>query len=261
MLRTTARRAAPLTALLALILAACQGQTVALLDDPNDILAAAASNAAAATSVRAELAVEGSIAADPFGGGVGAPLDLRDTRLTADLDLRTSHGRVAFSAPGFMGINGEAIMTAEGSYLKTSMTGAKYQFTPNDGMLPAAENPLKGLVDFIARRDLGPVKGADVPCAGGTCYTLTIQLTAEELAALGGGLAPGDLVGLPLPELANASVDLIIHVEHATARLSDINAKAALGPLGELTVTATFSHWNEGFQIRVPPPELVERFG
>jgi hypothetical protein len=260
MRRSTARRAAPLTALLALVLAACQGQPVALLEDPNDILAAAATNAAAATSLRAELAVEGNIAADPFGGGGGAPLDLRDTKLTADLDLRTSNGRVAFSAPGFMGMNGEAIITAEGTYFKTSMTGPKYQFSPNDGMVPAPENPLKGLVDFIARRDLGPVKGADVPCAGGTCYTVTIQLTAEELAALSGGMGPGELAGLPLPDLANATVDLIIHVEQATARLSDINAKAALGALGDISVTATFSHWNEGFQIRVPPPELVDRF-
>jgi hypothetical protein len=262
MRRSTARRAALLTALVALVLAACQGQSVALLEDPNDILAAAATNAAAATSVRAEVAVEGSIAADPFGAGSGGvPLDLRDTKLTADLDLRTSNGRVAFSTPGFMGMNGDAIITAEGTYFKTSMTGPKYQFAPNDGMVPAPENPLKGLVDFIARRDLGPVKGADVPCAGGTCYTLAIQLTAEELAALGGGMGPGELAGLPLPDLANATVDLVVHVEHATARLSNINAKAALGALGDITVTATFTHWNEGFQIRVPPPELVERFG
>ena len=260
MRRPTARRLASLTAFLALVLAACQGEAVALLDDPNDILAAAATSTAAATSVRAELAVAGIITADAFGGGGVPAVDLRDTSLIADLDLRTSHGRFAFSAPGLMGINGEVITTAEGSYFKTSMTGTKYQFTPNDAMVPAPENPLKGLVDLIARRDLDPVKGADVPCAGGTCYTLTVQLTAEELAAIGGGVAPGDLVGLPVPEVAGASMDLIIHVEQTTGRLSDINAKAALGDLGELTVTATFTHWNEDFQIRVPPPELVERF-
>ena len=238
--------------LIALVLVGCQGQPVALLDDPDEILAAAATTTAAATSVRLDLGVEGTIAVDPLGTGGGAPMDLRDTKVTADLDLASGNGRVAFSSPGLLGITGEAIITTEAMYIKTSMTGPKYQFSPVDVAAPR-ENPLKGLTDFLARADLDPVKGADVPCAGGTCYTLTVQLTAEQLAAMAGGALPSDL-GLPVPDVGNATVDLTIHVEQSTRRVSDIEAKAALADIGDLTVQGTFTHWNESFQIRVPPP-------
>jgi hypothetical protein len=246
-------------AALALAVVGCQGQPVALLDDPDEILAAAATTTAAATSVRVDLGVEGTIAFDPMGTGVGAPVDLRDTKVTADLDLTTGNGRVAFSSPGLLGITGEAIITTDAMYVMTSMTGPKYQVSPIDDAA-TRENPLKGLTDFLARADLDPMKGDDVPCAGGTCYTLTVQLTAAQLAALAGGALPSDL-GLPVPDVANATVDLVIHIEQSTRRVSDIAAKAALGDVGDLTVQGTFTHWNESFQIRVPSPEMVEGTG
>jgi hypothetical protein len=237
----------------------CQGPAV-LLDDPDEILAAAATTAAAATSVHVDIAVEGRVALDPLGTGAGAPIDMRDTTASADLDLAGSRLRATFSSPGLLGLAGEAIAMEEGSYIKTSLTGSKFRLLPSDR---PPENPLKGLNDLLARADLDPVKGADVPCAGGTCYTLTVKLDAADLAGLGGG-AGGPLpsvLPIPLPDLSAAAIDLTLHVEQRTTRLSGITAVAGMADLGNLGVQATFTRWNEPVQIGAPPADQVEGAG
>ena len=81
---------------LSLVLTACQGQQVKLLDDPNAILAAAVSSTAAATSVHADLKGQGTITIDVLGTGVGTPIDLKDTTASADIDLKTGELRATF---------------------------------------------------------------------------------------------------------------------------------------------------------------------
>lgn len=250
----------PLIAIITLALAACQGQPVALLDDPDEILAAAATTAAAATSVHVDVAVDGRISLDPLGTGAGAPIDLRDTKASADVELATGHLKATFSSPGLLGIAGETILVDEGLFVKTTLTGTKYRVSAMDGPL---QNPLKGLSDLLARTDLDPVKGADVPCAGGTCYTLTIKLAAADLAGLGGAAGlrlPSDLP-IPLPDLSASAVDLTLHVEQRTTRLSGITAVAGMADLGNLGVQATFTRWNEPVQIAAPPGDQVEGTG
>lgn len=245
--------------LVALALAGCQGQPVKLLDDPNEILAAAATTAAAASSVHVDIAVEGTISLDPLGTGAGAPIDLRDTSASADLDLAGSRLRSTFSSPGLLGLAGEAIAVDEGLYVKTTLTGTKFHLTPTQ---ERPQNPLKGLTDLLARTDLDPVKGADVPCAGGTCYTVTVTLDAADLAGLGGGTGgpvPSALpIPIPVPDLSAASIDLTLHVEQRTTRLSGITAEAGMDDLGKLEIQATFTRWNEPVQIGAPPPDQVE---
>ena len=166
-MRPSASRAtAPLIA--ALILAACQGQPVKLLTDPNEILAEAATTAASSTSVHVDVSVDGTVAIDPLGTGSAAPLDLRDTTLNADLDLQNGKTKATFAAPALIGLAGEVIV-ADAVYLKSTFTGPKYRKTPIQG---TPQSPLKGLTDLLARADLAPTKGADAPCPGGTCYTL-----------------------------------------------------------------------------------------
>jgi hypothetical protein len=103
-----------------------------------------------------------------------------------------------------------------------------------------------------------------VPCAGGTCYTLTIKLDATDLAAIGWGGAsaplPSDLP-IPLPDLSASTIDLTLHVEQRTTRLSGITAVAGMADLGNLGVQATFTRWNEPVQIAAPPGDQVEGTG
>ena len=127
------------------------------------------------------------------------------------------------------------------------------------------QNPLKGLTELLARTDLDPVKGDDVPCAGGTCYTVTITLDAADLGGLGGG-AGGPLpsalpIPIPLPDLSSSSVDLTLHVEQRTTRLSGITAVVGMADLGNLGLQGTFTRWNEPVQIGPPPADQVEGTG
>ncbi len=250
----------PLISLLSLALAGCQGQPVKLLDDPDEILAAAATTAAAATSVHVDIAVDGRISLDPLGTGAGAPIDLRDTSASADIDLATGQLKATFSSPGLLGIAGETILVDDTLFLKTTLTGTKFRPSAVNG---PTENPLKGLTELLARTDLGPVKGDDVPCAGGTCYTLTIKLVAADLAGLGGatGLPLPSELPIPLPDLSAVALDLTLHVEQRTTRLSGITAVAGMADLGNLGVQATFTRWNEPMQIAAPPGDQVEGTG
>jgi hypothetical protein len=253
------------TALTALIilsaaLAACQGQQVKLLDDPKAIAAAAVSATTAATSVHADLKASGTVSVDVLGAGSGVPVDLKDTTASADIDLKNVEARATFAIPGVLGIAGEVIVVDQAMYLKTTLTGPKYRKTT----LPAEPQlPLSGLTDLLSRPELQPTKGADAPCAGGTCYTLTMNLTAEELQGLIGEGTPAAPINLPIPmpDLSNATVDLTLHIEQTTNHISDLQAVVNLGEAGSVTLDATFTRWNEPVTISAPPPDQVETTG
>jgi hypothetical protein len=149
------------------------------------------------------------------------------------------------------------VIVADAIYLKSTLTGPKYRSVPLTG---ESEPPLKGLTDLLARTDLAPTKGADAPCAGGTCYTLTMTLDASDLGAIGGGTAlPSVLpVPIPLPDVSGAAVHLTLHIDQATTRLSDATATVDLGDTGKLTLQGTFTRWNEPVTITPPPADQVE---
>jgi hypothetical protein len=246
------------SALLATAVAGCQGQQVKLLEDPDEILAAAVTATTAATSVHVDLKAEGTLAVDLLGSGAQGEVNLVGTTLAADLDIAGQETRATFSAPNLFGLAGEVVLADDTLFIKSTLTGPK--FRPSALGAPP-ENPLKGLADLMARTDLDPVKGPDVPCAGGTCYTLSIRLTADELIDLGGGVQlPTDLP-IPLPDMSGAAVDLTLHVEQVTTRLSGITAEVDLGDTGDLTLEATFTRWNEPLDIAPPPGDQVEGTG
>ena len=248
----------------ALVIAGCQGQAVKTLTDPKEILAAAATTAGAATSVHLDLTANGTVALDPLGTGASAPVDLSGSTISADLDLTDAKTHATFSAPGLLGLAGEVIV-ADAIYLKSTLTGPKYRSLPLSGQ---PQHPLKGLTDLLARTDLQPTKGADVPCAGGNCYTLTMTVTPDDLGGLigGGGGGAGALpsalpIPIPIPDVSDATVDLTLHVDQATNRLSDATAAIDLGDTGKLTLQGTFTKWNEGVQVVAPPADQVQSGG
>ena len=249
-----------LLVLVALVAAAgCQGQSVTLLDDPEEILAAAVTTTTAATSVHVDLTAEGTLAVDLFGSGAQGDINLVGTTLAADLDIAGRETRATFSSPNLFGLAGDVVLADDTLFLKSTLTGPK--FRPSALGAPP-ENPLKGLADLMSRADLAPVKGPDVPCAGGTCYTLSMRLTADDLTALGGGgvqLPTG--LPIPLPDVSGAAVDLTLHVEQVTTRLSGITAAVDLGDTGDLRLEATFTRWNEPVEIAPPPADQIEGTG
>jgi hypothetical protein len=251
------------------LLVACQGQPVSLLTDPNAILAAAAATTSTATSVHIDLTADGPIEFDPLGTGAGAAINLRGTNAAADIDIAGNKTRLTFASPNLMGVAGEFIVLDGTAYVKTTLTGPKYLASaiPGAGAASPAPSarPLGILSDLLARADLKPIKGDDVPCAGGTCYTVTIHLSTEDLVALAGGSATGGgtvpslpvMPGIPLPNIENANVDLAIQVEQVSTRLVGIDAVLHLGDVGDPHLVATLSKWNEPVTVGAPPPDQV----
>jgi hypothetical protein len=250
---------------LAALLAACQSAPVTLLADPNAILAAAATTTASATAVHVDVSGDGRLGLDALGTGVVTPIDLRGSTAAADLDLAGRATRATFALPGLLDLGGEIVAVPDVVYLKTTLTGPKYRATPagpaGASPAPSAGSPLKGLADLLARTDLQPTKGADASCAGGTCYTITIALTAAELGSLGTGVRLPANLPIQVPDLANAGIDLTLHVDQATTRLSDVHAVVHLGAVGEPSVDLTFTKWNEPPSIAAPPADQVEPAG
>ena len=280
-----------------LLLVACQGQQANLLTDPSAILQAAASTTAAARTVHIDVTADGPIAIDPLGTGAGAAVNLKGTTAAIDADLAASKLHATFLSPNLLNLSAEVITTDGSTYLKSSFTGPKFQVTatPVDAspsVVPLASampaQALSMLTTLLSRPGLQLTKGDDVPCAGGTCYTVMLHLSAADLQALGGGAASpapsgtaaspgpsasglGGLSGLPgiggalsgiaLPDLSTATADLAIHVEQTSRRLSGIDATVHLGDMGDPKLTFTFTKWDEPVAIQAPPADQVQPAG
>jgi hypothetical protein len=268
-------RAAILVATLTLAVAACGG-TPALpeLTDPTEILQAAAENAASADSVHLDFRADGELKVAT--GPATTSIALDGTTANADLDLAGGDARVTFASPGLLNLRGELLLVDGTAYAKTSMTGADYLSFPmgstpgsgagaTPGTSPDTTSLIAALADLLATPGLEPTKGEDASCGSATCYTVTIELTADELAALGLGDAasgidlpiPSDLP-VPLPDLSGiAGVDVTALVEKDTRRLAEVTLEAQAAETATATLDLRFSKWDEPVNVSAPPTDEV----
>jgi hypothetical protein len=215
------------------------------------------------------------------GTGNALPLSLAGSTANADIDIAGGDARATFTLPGVLGLRGELIAVDGTGYLKTSLTGPGYRSVPLGGGAVAAPSAspdtagmLEGLTTFLARPELAPTKGDDVPCGSTTCYTVNIELTPEELAALtseAGTMPLPSALPIPLPDLGALGLDLTIRVEQDTTRLAGLTAVIALGgPAASgatasggsgTTIDVTFSKWNESVTVTAPPADQVQPAG
>jgi hypothetical protein len=259
------------TALLALVVvAACGGPKAPELTDPTAILQAAATEAADATSVHVDLTVDGEVSLDLLGLGLAGPIRLTDTTATADVDIAGGDARITFSAPGVLGLRGEAIIADDSLYAKTSMTGNDYQvidlgaaIPPDPGVVvpsPDSGSMIADLSGMLADPALEPVKGADVDCGTTTCYTVEIELTPNEVAELaagGSGLPIPSNLPIPIPDIDAASLAVTIRVEKDTMRLAGMSVEAQIDNVGSVEAEIRFSKWDEGVSIDPPPADQI----
>ncbi len=247
------------------LVAACQAAPPATLTDPREILAAAVSATTAAKTVRIDGSADGTIGLQLEGFETPSAVELTGTTFSADLDLAGGDARATFSAPGLLGLTGEAIVVDGTTYLKTTLTGALYRTLASGEDIPEPSSAvrasiLEGLTGLLARPELDPVKAEDVACGNTTCYRVEIKLSPADLAALGAGDVEGPTglpIPIPLPDLTAATVDLTVLVAQDTTRLAGITANADLGPDGAAALDLTFSKWDEPVTISPPPPERV----
>jgi len=263
MSRSPRRLAAPLALLtgVAIALAACGGApSKPALTDPTEIITVALAATEGAKTVHIEAKVDGSFNVDLTGtGAAGTDLPLTGTTAAADVDMAGGKAHATFAIPAFLNLNGELIQIGETSYFKTSLGGPQFETMQATDSLPVdptnASGMFDGLGDLLSTDGVDPVKGDDVDCGGKQCYTVSIELTPEELAAL--GAADAAAAGLPV-DLGSASVSLTIRVEKDTYRLAGLNALVSLGDQGSLTLDLALSKWDEPMDISPPPADQVK---
>lgn len=276
-----ARLAVLATPLLALVLGACGGQAaLPELTDPTEILQAAAENAASATAVHLDATADGGLRM--VSGPATTTIQLDGTTANADIDLAGGNARVTFAAPALLGIRGELLLVDGTAYAKTSMSGTDYRKLPLESLPSFGRGPtssaapgaspsgasgsvVAGLAQFLATPELQPVKGEDTACGNSTCYQVTIDLTADELASLGLG-GDGQGVGLPIPsdlpipmpDLSNlAGVTFTALVEKDTRQLSEVTATVQAAEAATATLDLRFSKWGDAVTVEAPPADQV----
>lgn len=239
--------------------AACSPAAPALTD-PTEIVMAGVRSTQAARSVHIDMTVDGSITADLSGTGAqGMALPLTGTSAAADIDIANSRARATFSIPAFLNLTGEMIQVGDTSYVRTSLGGELFERQEASDALPVDPTDTANIVEevatFLATEGVDPVKGEDVDCGGKPCYSVQVELTPEELAALGGGAAvPTEL---PL-DVASASVTMTIRVEKDTQRLSGLTITLSLGEQGSVTATMTLTNWDQPVDITAPPDDQID---
>jgi hypothetical protein len=256
-------RAASLVIGLATMAGACAGPSLPALADPLEIIEAGLASTEAARTVHLEVVVGGEISiAIPGGTGPGTTIKLGGTSASADIDMAGGKGRATFAAPGLLILSGEAIQIGETSYIRTSLGGPLFDAVATTDGLPVNPTDPSSIFDDIRvllRADgVDPVRDDDVDCAGKSCYAVTIDLTADDLAALGDAVPLlDDLPALPL-DLDGATLTVTVRVEKDTYRMAGIGVVLSIGEMGSVTADVQASDWDKPMDISPPPADQIK---
>jgi hypothetical protein len=254
-------RRLPATLFLAamLVAAACNSApTGPALTDPTAIVMAALKSTEAAKSVHVDIAVDGTAAVNlGFGGGSGTPIDVSGTTASADIDFARPAAKATFALKAGAQVNGELIAVDGTTYVKTSLTGPLYVASAA-GAQPVDPSQISGLVDnlgdLLLKEGITLVKGDDVACGGKQCYTVSTNLTADQLGTAGFGSG----AGLPV-DLAGATLSLTVRVEKDLPyHLAGVTAVLSMTDGSKLTMELTASKWDEPVTVTAPPPDKVK---
>jgi hypothetical protein len=255
------RLALPAALVTSLLLGACAAAPAAPpLTDPNEILIKSVETLAETKSVHFAASLTGTFTGDLMGSGQESEFKLDGTTAEGDLDISGKKFRLSFSVPSFLGLNGELIQVGQNTYVKTSLTGAKYsKETSTELPVDEVTDPAKageGVREFLELPGVEPTKVADATCGDNKdCYQVEIDLSSEDLAGLASA-APA--AGADLDE---ASMKITFGVEKETLRLSKITISMEAASQGSADLTLNMTKWDESVSINEPPADQVTEGG
>ena len=229
------------------------------LTDPTAIVTAALKATEAAKTVHVDLAVDGTASINlGLGGTSGTPIDVSGTTASADIDFARPAAKATFAVKAGAQVSGELIAVDGTTYLKTSLTGPLYVASPA-GAQSVDPSQINGVIDnlgdLLLKEGITLVKGDDIACGSKQCYTVSADLTAEQLGTTGLGTGAGlpiDLSGARLKITVRVEKDLPYHLAGVTAVLSLTDGSA-------LTFDLTASKWDEPVTISAPPADQVKQ--
>ena len=244
-------------------LAACSGTPSApALTDPKDILTHATTSLEGVKSVHIKASLTGKV--DPgsltggAGGGTGATVDLTGSTLEGDIDIAKSEAKLAIAAPNLLGFTADVIVDSGTLYLKTSMTGDKYQkldtstltaglplpsavagASPDPSAAAAMLDQLKAELDKLP----APVKLADEKINGVDSYHVQMKVTSADVPQASGLPAGAVTVDVWTSKADNRPTRLVIAVDG--------------GAEGNLAITIDLTNYDAAVDISAPPADQV----
>jgi len=249
------------------------------IDDPKQIVEKAATNLAAAQTFHLVATVDGTVAgaAGALGGldaGQGT-IDLSGVKLEGDFDTKTGDAQAHLAAPALLGLTADMIQKDGFSYLKTSLTGDKWQKSEaKDTAKKAtdlANDPATitdGLEKLFARPGVVVTKLADDKIDGADVYHVRIAVPAGAMdlgAAAFGALGPGTSGGLellPSPEALSSALPKVVvpidlWVDQTTLRPVKIGVAFSDDQGTKLDAVTAFSAFDKAVTVTVPPADQV----
>lgn len=245
-------RVAVLAIVGAIALAACS-PAPSPLSDPREILDAAVTHLKAAKSVHVEASVDGTVILGPLLGGgpqaSGAGLALTGTHLAGDLDLAAGRAAIRFQVPALLGLEGELRQVGADAYLESSLTSRGWHRLTGADLPIAVGQPsdwLTGLTTWLDRPTTVPVRLDDAACGSSSCYVVHVVAGTAEIEAAASG-APA-----VASALAGTTVTLDLRIDRASLEPAGAVVQVELATGGALTVTATFSNWDQAVSVTAP---------
>lgn len=240
-------------AALTLVLAACGSATPAL-SDPNEIITTGLEATTGAQAFHMSAEVSGTVTIPDSGG----TFTLDGTSLDADLDLEAQSFHMTLAVPALLGMTAEIVQIGTDQYVKSSLTGPKWQHTEVAAGDPVSEvtDPtamLESANDFLATEGVETKKLDDSECGSASCYHVQLTIPAEVLgdaADATGGVLPSDVLGDGLV--------LDLYFTKSDNRLAQVTTGVDSESVGTLTLTVTFSSWDESVTVEAPPANEVE---
>ncbi|MDP9482863.1 MAG: hypothetical protein M3P84_06535, partial [Chloroflexota bacterium] len=257
------RRILFILVLAATIVAACGGSpTAPALTDPKDILLHAASSLQTTRTVHLKVTLAGKLDTGLITGKpTGARVDLAGSTLEGDVDIAGREMKLSASVPALLGLSGELLVDAGTVYVRTSLTGPKFQkLDPNAifggqplPSLPPAASPdpsavaamiatLKAQLDQLP----APVKLADEKIGDQDCYHVQAKVTSADVPQASGVM--GDLSGAMTIDVWTRKSDyrparLVIAVDGGTS--------------GTATITVDLTGYDAAVTVDPPPADQL----
>ncbi len=246
------RRAALLVAVAALLLSACSAPGAPAINDPREIINKGLDATTKLKSFHLLATVDGKLTVEQLGGN----MSLSGTKLEGDFNVTDKLGHATFEVPPLLGITGEVIATADASYVKTSLTGDKWQKQANpSGSAADMQDPAKALAQvkaFLDKDGVDVKKLADAKCGEATCYQVEVTIPSSLLDEAAHQSAAPMASGTSASDVIGESLVVDLQFDRSKLYLTSASTSISSDKAGTLNVKVTLSNFDKA--VTVTPP-------
>jgi LppX_LprAFG lipoprotein len=237
------------------------------LTDPNEIITRSATGLTAVQTVHFDVTVSGSVNMSALGGsgsalGLSGSLKLDGTTVSGDVDIQKRAFHVTASMPRLLGLTADIIQVDGFQYTKISLVGTKYTKSPASTLpIPTAapsatldiSSAVTSLKSSLTTAGVTATLVGRDQVDGRNAYHVSVfvpkDLINQQIGALTGAAAGGISID-------TVTLDYWVFVDSLNP--AKLEFKATSATLGNLTVTATLTKYNQPVTIKAPPDNEIK---